>query len=70
MSELENEFNASIVDEKATKVGPAGIDIAYQRLGNPDVPGSGWKAALLESRYRASRAGDYIAAWRACWRKY
>jgi pimeloyl-ACP methyl ester carboxylesterase len=38
MSELVNEFDASIVDEKATKVGPAGIDIAYQRLGNPDVP--------------------------------
>jgi pimeloyl-ACP methyl ester carboxylesterase len=38
MSELENEFDASIVDKKATKVGPAGIDIAYQRLGNPDVP--------------------------------
>lgn len=38
MSELWNEFDASIVDEKATKVGPAGIDIAYQRLGNPDVP--------------------------------
>ncbi|HUD67241.1 MAG TPA: alpha/beta hydrolase [Candidatus Sulfotelmatobacter sp.] len=38
MSELLNEFDASIVDEKATKVGPAGIDIAYQRLGNPDVP--------------------------------
>jgi pimeloyl-ACP methyl ester carboxylesterase len=38
MSELVNEFDASIVDEKATKVGPAGIDIAYQRLGHPDVP--------------------------------
>ena len=38
MSELLNQFDASIVDEKATKVGPAGIDIAYQRLGNPDVP--------------------------------
>ena len=38
MSELVNEFDASIVDEKATKVGPSGIDIAYQRLGNPDVP--------------------------------
>jgi hypothetical protein len=37
-AELMNEFDASIEDEKATKVGPAGIDIAYQRLGNPDVP--------------------------------
>ena len=27
-----------VVDEKASKVGPAGIDIAYQRLGNPDAP--------------------------------
>jgi pimeloyl-ACP methyl ester carboxylesterase len=26
------------VDQKASKVGPAGIDIAYQRLGNPDAP--------------------------------
>jgi len=38
MSEPVNEFDASIVDQKATKVGPAGIDIAYQRLGNSDVP--------------------------------
>jgi pimeloyl-ACP methyl ester carboxylesterase len=38
MSELVNGFDASIVDEKASKVGPAGIDIAYQRLGNPDAP--------------------------------
>ncbi len=38
MSELGNGFDASIVDEKASKVGPAGIDIAYQRLGNPDAP--------------------------------
>ena len=33
-----NGFDASIVDQKASKVGPAGIDIAYQRLGNPDAP--------------------------------
>jgi hypothetical protein len=26
---------ASIKDERASKVGPAGIDIAYQRLGRP-----------------------------------
>ena len=38
MSELVNGFDASIVDEKASKVGPAAIDIAYQRLGNPDAP--------------------------------
>ena len=38
MSELVNGFDTSIVDEKASKVGPAGIDIAYQRLGNPDAP--------------------------------
>jgi pimeloyl-ACP methyl ester carboxylesterase len=38
MSELVNGFDASIVDEKAPKVGPSGIDIAYQRLGNPDAP--------------------------------
>ncbi len=30
--------NASIKDEKALKVGPAGIDIAYQRLGKADAP--------------------------------
>jgi pimeloyl-ACP methyl ester carboxylesterase len=33
-----NGFDSSIADEKAFKVGPAGIDIAYQRLGNPDAP--------------------------------
>jgi pimeloyl-ACP methyl ester carboxylesterase len=38
MAELVNGFDASIVDEKASKAGPAGIDIAYQRLGNPDAP--------------------------------
>jgi pimeloyl-ACP methyl ester carboxylesterase len=38
MSEPVNGFDESIVDEKASKVGPAGIDIAYQRLGNPDAP--------------------------------
>lgn len=31
-------FDDSIVDQKASKVGPAGIDIAYQRLGRPDAP--------------------------------
>jgi pimeloyl-ACP methyl ester carboxylesterase len=38
MSELVNGFDASIVEEKASKVGPSGIDIAYQRLGNPNAP--------------------------------
>jgi len=38
MSELVNEFDRSIVDEKASKVGPAGMDIAYQRVGNADAP--------------------------------
>jgi pimeloyl-ACP methyl ester carboxylesterase len=38
MSELVNGFDASIVDEKASKVGPAGIDIGYQRFGDPDAP--------------------------------
>ena len=28
---------SELVDQKASKVGPAGIDIAYQRLGNPDA---------------------------------
>ncbi len=38
MSELPNALDASVVDQKASNVGPAGIDIAYQRLGNPDAP--------------------------------
>ena len=38
MPELTNGFDASITDETASKVGPAGIDIAYQRLGKPDAP--------------------------------
>jgi pimeloyl-ACP methyl ester carboxylesterase len=38
MSELVNGFDSSIVDQKASNVGPAGIDITYQRLGNPDAP--------------------------------
>jgi len=38
MSDLVNWFDASIADEKALNVGPAGIDIAYQRLGNRDAP--------------------------------
>jgi len=46
MPELTNRFDApdtlmkstSIKDERASKVGPAGIDIAYQRLGKADAP--------------------------------
>jgi pimeloyl-ACP methyl ester carboxylesterase len=38
MPELVNGFDPSIVDQKASKVGPAGIDIVYQRIGNPDSP--------------------------------
>ena len=38
MSELVNNFDTSVAEERALKVGPAGIDIAYQRLGNPDAP--------------------------------
>ena len=38
MSEPGNGFDASIVDGMARNVGPAGIDIAYQRLGSPDGP--------------------------------
>ena len=38
MAGMVNGFEASIVDEKALKVGPAGIDIAYQRIGNRDAP--------------------------------
>ena len=38
MPELVNGFDPSIVDRKASNVGPARIDIAYQRLGKPDAP--------------------------------
>jgi pimeloyl-ACP methyl ester carboxylesterase len=38
MAELVNGFDASIVNQKVSKVGPAGIDIAYQRLGKSDAP--------------------------------
>jgi pimeloyl-ACP methyl ester carboxylesterase len=38
MSELVNGFDASTGEGKALKVGPGGIDIAYQRLGKPDAP--------------------------------
>jgi pimeloyl-ACP methyl ester carboxylesterase len=31
-------FDISSIEEKAAKVGPAGIEIAYQRLGNSDAP--------------------------------
>ena len=38
MAGMVNGSEASIVEEKALKVGPAGIDIAYQRIGNRDAP--------------------------------
>lgn len=38
MPGLVNGFDVSIVDEKASKVGPAGLDIVYQRVGNSDAP--------------------------------
>ena len=34
MTELANAFDASTIDQKAGKIGPAGIDIAYQHGGN------------------------------------
>ena len=38
MSELLNQFDLSLIDRKASGVGPAAIDIVYQRLGKPDTP--------------------------------
>ena len=38
MPELIDGIDASIKDEIAAKVGPAGIDIAYHRLGKPEAP--------------------------------
>jgi len=38
MPEMMNGSDVSIVEKKAVDVGPAGIDIAYQRLGNPNAP--------------------------------
>jgi pimeloyl-ACP methyl ester carboxylesterase len=38
MARIIDGFDASIVDEKASNVGPAGIDIVYHRLGKPDAP--------------------------------
>ena len=38
MPELTGGWDGSIKDGKASNVGPAGIDIAYQRLGKPDAP--------------------------------
>lgn len=38
MPEIVNGFDLSIRDEMASQVGPAGIDIAYQRLGKSDSP--------------------------------
>jgi len=38
MSEILSSSDTPFLDGRASKVGPAGIDIAYQRLGNPDAP--------------------------------
>ncbi len=38
MAELTNKLDFSIIDQTASKIGAAGIDIAYQRLGRPDAP--------------------------------
>ena len=38
MPELTSEFENSNAFQKALNVGPAGIDIAYQRLGEPNAP--------------------------------
>jgi len=38
MSELVNRSDPLIADEKASNVGPAGIDIVYQRFGSRDAP--------------------------------
>lgn len=38
MADHTNKHDASIGEQKVIKVGPAGIDIAYQRLGSPDAP--------------------------------
>jgi len=38
MPELVNGFDPTIVDQRVSNVGPAKIDIAYQRLGSPDAP--------------------------------
>lgn len=38
MSKLVTVFDPAIVEEKAYGVGPAAIEISYQRLGKPDAP--------------------------------
>ena len=38
MAEQFRGFDASILDEMASQVGPAGINISYQRLGKSDAP--------------------------------
>ena len=38
MSEPVNEFDAPVGEQKAANIGPAGIDIAYERLGKPGAP--------------------------------
>lgn len=38
MPETVNGFQGSLVEGTASKVGPAGIDVAYQRFGSRDAP--------------------------------
>lgn len=38
MLEPAKSFDASLAEEKSSRVGPAGIEIAYQRAGKPDAP--------------------------------
>jgi hypothetical protein len=52
MVEPAEAFDASLAEEKSSKVGPAGIDIAYQRAGKPDAP------AVLLAAGLASRLGE------------
>ena len=77
MRELVNGFDDSIADQKALKAGPAGIDIAYQRFGEPTAPlallimGVGgqsihWPDAFcyaLVDRRPAGRSGSTIGTW-------
>jgi hypothetical protein len=49
MLEPAKAFDASLAEEKSSNVGPAGIEIVYQRAGKPDSP-AGLLAAGLASR--------------------
>ena len=66
MPEIVNGFDLSIRDEMVSQVGPAGIDIAYQRLGKSDAPavllimGIG-ADALWDGHTRAEAAASVLA---------